>query len=697
MQAARQLLLSLFGGAGGGGGQARGRDFGGGRANRRQYLGGRPRDGEWACQCGFATNRQYREACHQCGRARDVAEVGCATGTFGAKGLGGRALPEGKGHKGKGPIGAGGNRPLLGGRGGDQLGGKRGRDGGKGVATATAPTSACKGIPPWGHGGKTDGGGKLHHGKSGKGATKAGLGTASGNCGKGEVATGWTRPPTVCDEDGYQLVQPRRIRVGKGDPKGDVDATATVGGADQRTYAAVARRRWSDDADSDDDGMEDLDGGDEGDGCGGDEGGTWEADPRELRAAFEEHARAAKELEKRGNFGPALETLQMARDEAERRWREAKPPAPLPKRLEWADGKLRKAQAALTRVRMELDAFDEEANRRRAEICNRIHEAEQWCQWRKQQLDKVHEEAAECAPGRRGGAARTEDAGTREIRRKIRGQMLPEMQAILEEVPEGSGLHERLSLFAAGLADAEANLAEWQEQGGPTMYDMGDGDSQDDWGDEERDDTNDDDGQRQGPNDGGVESGPKGWRPEGASRWTRTGVQRAADQQAAHGATTEGGSKGTAQGTEVRGTGSAGALGDERTANAGCTTGGAEAGDSDTARAGKHRRRHTAAEAERDERAESDNRRADELRRQLAQATAAQERSYQEGKGGFGSEAALSAAAQGFVLQVQRAQAQAHERGIEPVAADGRTLLELSPAELVQWETDNLRDDQMHE
>ncbi len=119
--------------------------------------------------------------------------------------------------------------------------------------------------------------------------------------------------------------------------------------------------------------------------------------------------------------------------------------------------------------------------------------------------------------------------------------------------------------------------------------------------------------------------------------------------------------------------------------------------DGGAERAGKHRRRQTAAESEQDERAASDSRRAEELRRQLERATAAQQQSYIDGKGGFGSEAALSVAAQGFVLQVQRAQAQAGEMGIEPRAQDGRTLLELSPAELVQWERDNLGDGEMRD
>ncbi len=93
----------------------------------------------------------------------------------------------------------------------------------------------------------------------------------------------------------------------------------------------------------------------------------------------------------------------------------------------------------------------------------------------------------------------------------------------------------------------------------------------------------------------------------------------------------------------------------------------------------------------------ADAKRAEELHRQLQIASAAQEQSYREGGGGFGSEAALSVAAQKFVLDVQRAQAQANEMGVEPRARDGRPLLQLSPAELRQWCDEHLEGDGMQE
>ncbi len=406
-------------------------------------------------------------------------------------------------------------------------------------------------------------------------------------------------------------------------------------------------------------------------------------------------------MERRGNYGPALATLQAARDEAERRWRQAKPPAPLPRRLDWADVKLRKAQATLTRVRLELDAFDEETDRKRAEICRRIQEAEEWYHWRQKQLDAIHEEAAGKVPGRRSGTS--ESGGTDEVRRRIRGHMLPEMQAILEVVPEGSDLHGRLALFAAGLADAEARLGDQQGDEGPTRYQMGDDDSQqEEWEDDYQGTASGDGSQGNEPGTNCQDGRPAGWRPEGPGRWTRTSAPRRCGRQthpgeaAAAEARPPSGSNGAGNGGSAdNGRGKPGWTSDEAAAMAtgGATDMAAEGGDE--TRAGKHRRRQTEAEARDEERVASDARRAQELRWQLEQASAAQERSYRDGNGGFGSEAALSMAAQSFVLEVQRAQAQAGEMGVEARAQDGRSLLELSPAELRQWVQDNLEDDAM--
>ncbi len=633
----------------------------------------------------------------------------CGRAAGGGKGqVGTKAHAFGEGRAARGPIGADGNRPLLGTHGrGPHVG-----TAGGGHVKGGLGVSACNGKGPrWGiAGGDAIGqqGSRDLGGKRSADGTMGGVGkaAATGEDGKGRCA--WTRPQTILDGDGYELVQPRRVRADKGTPKGGEEGgkpqhtPTSKGGGDGATTAATARRLWSDD-DSDDDA-----GHLEGDDGGGDweEEGVAEApDPRELRTVYEEYARTVRELEKKGNQGPALDTLRQARDEAEDNWRRAKAPAPLPKRMDWAETKLRRAQTALTRARLELDRFDEDTDRRRAELLGRIGEAEAWHQWRKRQLDELHAEAAGKAPGYQGGGPGSEGAAV--VREKLRGHVLPEMQAILEEVQEGTRVHERLVLLVAGLAEAEAKLGGQEGGDGPTHYDLYDDDSQDaEWQEDDQPMAVEPEcGRQRGEKGGGQRSGGPAaeWRAEG-TRWMRAStLDREARQHSPLRPTNEAAATSTTDGRATDQIGGASVTdkdgaqmdtpaydGNGAAATGGEGTGAEERDEESGERAGKHRRRQSEAESAEEARKAADARRAEELHRQLQIASAAQERSYREGGGGFGSEAALSAAAQKFVLDVQRAQAQAHEMGIEAIAEDGRTLLQLSPAELRQWTDEHL-------
>ncbi len=380
VHAARQLLLSLFDGAVGNRGRQPQRSGVGGRRNGQQFAGSRAKDGEWGCICGFPTNRSYRSACHACGRPRDAAEVGRTPGGKGG-GRGGSSgggiqyqdgageVSEG-GRWGGGPVGANGGRPLLGRR--PEAHGERSDKGhAKGGSDRT----------PWGGKGPTDaarpGQGKAQaKGKEGttKGTGKGGLGGCAGTAsGKGDgggaqglEAGKWVKPTRILDEEAFELVQPRKVRLGKGgdSAKGDASGDEVQQQATTDAGATDLRRRWSDE-ESDDDDMLDGDAVDDDEGDGGEEKDDGVLDPQQLRAAYEEHARAVRDMERKGGYGPALETLRRARDAAEAAWRGAKEPAPLPRRLAWAEAKLQKAEAALTRARYALDEFDEETERKR--------------------------------------------------------------------------------------------------------------------------------------------------------------------------------------------------------------------------------------------------------------------------------------------------------------------------------------------
>jgi ParB-like chromosome segregation protein Spo0J len=104
-------------------------------------------------------------------------------------------------------------------------------------------------------------------------------------------------------------------------------------------------------------------------------------------------------------------------------------------------------------------------------------------------------------------------------------------------------------------------------------------------------------------------------------------------------------------------------------------------------RSAKHRRCRDDAE----DRQEEDARRARELHQQHQQAEAAQRESFEAGKGGFGSDVALSLAAQRFVLEVQEARTKAMAKGIDP-HVNGKDLIQLTPAELQAWVQEKLGD-----
>ncbi len=700
-QAARQFFLSLFDGAVANRGRsplAR-RPGGGGR----QSAASRPREGEWQCICGFETNRPARESCHRCGRSRDTAEVGCKGGArrWGGEGGGQKGRPGGKLGGGSwgysGPVGAGGSRPLLGGRGQDEQACPRTKGGGKDPPRAQAwngkgPTAASTYA--------SAGGGKGAKGDRGVGGpTVPGTGNSSqANAvasppNHGDSRTTWGKPRAVVDEEGYQLVQPRRVRT----ECSNFDGSApTYTGSPPA--AVPTRRRWSDEVSDDGDGGGDDDYCLDGD-IGAQGNDDWDNDPKRLRAAYEEHARAVKSMERAGGFGPALETMRGARDEAERRWREAKSPAPLSKRLAWAETKLQRAQSTLERARLQLEQFDEEANRRRAELCERIHEAEGWCSWRREQLEGLHSEAAEGAADKGTGAAAA-GGGNPEVRQTLRVQVLPEMQSILEAVQGQADLHERLSMVFTNLANAEVRLAAPEDEGDADRYDLYDGDTGDeDWdGDEgmhEDPPAGGGDGDRcEGPVEDGSRRGSSAWRPEGQGpgRWTRTSGSGGKGAHTTPNDTGTGATQTTGRGPTTPGIGDGVGAAEDGTGARDMGGPATNNEDSEGARAGKHRRRQTDEEREAEARKASDDKRAQELLAQLEQASAAQQQSFQEGAGGFGSEVALSWAAQKFVLDVQRTQAQANELGVEPKASDGRSLLQLSPMELKQWAEQHLGD-----
>ncbi len=425
-----------------------------------------------------------------------------------------------------------------------------------------------------------------------------------------------------------------------------------------------------------------------------------ESDPRQLRNNYEELSRAVRSLEKRGGFAQgstALRALEEARDRAEKAWRSAKPPAPLPTRMVWAETKLERAAAALTKARLAVDELDAEYEKRRELLDQKIHEAEAWYGWRKQQVDDMHREAAEKAPARR--SAQVGGAGA-EVKERIRDQLLPEVQEIMEHAEGNPELLEKLSMLAAGLVDAETRLEGSPNAPAAETFDMAEADSDGgDWEGTARGATSKGgEGRAQGKggdDTGGSKGKSSGWRPEGPGRWSRATTAgkagSATAETTAHAtAAAEAGQTKGETGAEGRAAASSKSEGDAM-ANQDCgmDSGGAVS-DREEGGPPKHRRRTSADGTSDETREAADRRRAQELHAQQTAAAAAQVESFNAGAGGFGSQAALSIAAQRFVGEVQSAQERAVKRGIVPRTGDGRALLELAPMELQKWVEENL-------
>ncbi len=104
------------------------------------------------------------------------------------------------------------------------------------------------------------------------------------------------------------------------------------------------------------------------------ESGPPEPTPAQLRLEWDRHCAALRLLEKdSGSVPPALiEEARRLRDQAEGRWRAAKPQQPLHKRVRWAEAELRDAQSKEDAHRKELDEHLAAAAHRTRELEARL-------------------------------------------------------------------------------------------------------------------------------------------------------------------------------------------------------------------------------------------------------------------------------------------------------------------------------------
>ncbi len=237
--------------------------------------------------------------------------------------------------------------------------------------------------------------------------------------------------------------------------------------ATRNSWAELTEEEQQDDERVQDDEGADGDDADMGDGQGdprddeqGEEevaGGPTEA---ELRSTWMEHCALLRRLEKGDHPTPpgVLASVRAQRDEAERRWRAAKTPHPLSKRLRWAENELRAAEAKEAARRRELDEHLAQAALRTKEIEGRL-EADVARSARKR--DALHTLRREAAIDERPAvdkAARVAIAG-------IGTDIAPALSAIIEQLgEEQQGLRQDLQLLSTSLGRVEGVLRDATEQ-----------------------------------------------------------------------------------------------------------------------------------------------------------------------------------------------------------------------------------------
>jgi hypothetical protein len=202
-----------------------------------------------------------------------------------------------------------------------------------------------------------------------------------------------------------------------------------------------------------------TDEGDNADGRGGDDGGC---DEHELRLRWDEHVRACRRLERDPDMPASIVAQAKAmRDEAEQRWRAARTPHSLAKRMRWAGADLRTAEEKEQSQRRELQAHLDEAARRTKELESRVQVAAARTARKRAALQEL---LGESVPGE----AHPRDKWPADLAAKavtgIAESIAPPLAAAIERlsVPMGSddaeGIRRELQLAAASLGSLEQLL-----------------------------------------------------------------------------------------------------------------------------------------------------------------------------------------------------------------------------------------------
>ncbi len=291
-------------------------------------------------------------------------------------------------------------------------------------------------------------------------------------------------------------------------PKADTVGRAAVGGSTPTVNSAViTRNSWAalseeeeednddDEMDTDspplrtttktddvdhDDGRIDHDDGRDADGDEVDESAGREAvDEVELRRVWQEHCHACKVMERNASDFPPrlLEEAKALRDSAEQRWRSAKQPQPLHKRLRWAESALRDAESKEDVQRRELQRHDAEAEQRRREIEGRVAVAAARTARKRAALDALRLEASPRA------YMQASEKAARVAFKGIATDVAPPLAAVIERLAtplgdDAEAIRQELQLVAVSLSRVEGVLRDGstvdESDERPECYDISD-------------------------------------------------------------------------------------------------------------------------------------------------------------------------------------------------------------------------------
>ncbi len=455
------------GGKGNGGHGKAGNASGGGRG-KGGYKGGdggagaggggraRARPGDWECgSCGAHPCFGRSSSCYRCGAPRPSG--GGRQGQCGAAGGTSGGISRAFGQASYlGPVGAGGSRPLLGGRGAQQ------------PATAnrlspnnpTADTSPTHRVPGSSVAARAEQRSRPQQGGRGAAASSTPTRGPATVAAKVVSPNSWAALAEEDDDDNdVEEVDDARMEVSDGD--GDPPNAGCEEDGQGPSCGDKA-------------------GGGEEEGDVGDSSAQ-AVDAAALKQEWESHRAACRLLERDGQAVPSqlLVEARAQRDAAERRWRAAKAPHPLHKRLRWAQNELRDAEGKERARREELELHLSEAARRTREIEQRLEVDAARTRRKREALASLHRE------GSAGGARRGAEDAARVAADGISSDVAPALLAAIERL--GTPLSEEqemarreLQLVAVSLGRVEEVLRDGVERAlastGPERYNIGDGD-----------------------------------------------------------------------------------------------------------------------------------------------------------------------------------------------------------------------------